>query len=341
MKKLYLFTFILLISCSKSSDLHQYRVYTFGTQVDIFFWGCSKSNAQHYINHIEGMLKDIHSRWHAWQPGEISQLNHALKNSQVFNASKETKLMIEQAKLLAQQSNQLFNPAIGKLIALWGFHSDQLPTSPPDKQKIHQLIAQHPIMSDLIIQGNKLSSKNSSVQLDFGAFAKGYAVDLIIEYLKTQGIKNAIVNAGGDLRAMGQHPEKRSWNIGIKHPQGQGILAKFATKKDESVFTSGNYERYLEHEGIKYSHIIDPRTGMPVNEITSVTVVDSNAAVADAAATALVVAGVEQWQLIAKQMNIKMAMIVDQKGHVYMNPRMAKRIQFTQEPVKIHMSPEL
>jgi thiamine biosynthesis lipoprotein len=110
------------------------------------------------------------------------------------------------------------------------------------------------------------------------------------------------------------------------------VLAALEVSGDESVFTSGNYERYREHEGVRYNHILDPRSGMPVDGVTSVTVIHDNGAVADAAATALVVAGPDEWHRIARQMGIKYVMLVDDKGVVYMNPRMQQRVQFQETP---------
>ena len=148
-----------------------------------------------------------------------------------------------------------------------------------------------------------------------------------LKRLRDMGVRNAIVNAGGDLRAIGRRGN-RPWRVGIRHPQGSGVLASVEIESDESVFTSGNYERYRIHEGVRYSHIIDPRTGMPVNHIASATVIHHNGAVADAAATALTIAGPMDWPRIAKQMGIKYVMLVDEKGTVYMNPAMAKRVRF-------------
>jgi thiamine biosynthesis lipoprotein len=231
-----------------------------------------------------------------------------------------------------RQSEGLFDPAIGGLLNLWGFQGDGRPNGPPpEREAIAAWVEANPRMDDLTLQGDTLRSANPAVQLDFGAFAKGYAVDLAIARLREFGIEDAIINAGGDLRAIGSKDGK-PWRVGIRHPQGEGVLAALEVSGDESVFTSGNYERYREHEGVRYNHILDPRSGMPVDGVTSVTVIHDNGAVADAAATALVVAGAKEWHRIARQMGIKYVMLVDDKGVVYMNPRMQQRVQFQETP---------
>jgi thiamine biosynthesis lipoprotein len=185
-------------------------------------------------------------------------------------------------------------------------------------------------MSDLRFDGHRLSSTNPAVQLDVGAFAKGYAVDEAIALLQQRGIDNAIVNAGGDLRAIGRHGD-RPWHIGIRHPREPGVIAALDTVGDESVFTSGTYERYYDYDGHRYQHIIDPRSGHPSAGTLSVTVIDDNAATADAAATALLIAGPRQWTTVARHMGIDKAMLIDDQMTVYMTPAMQQRVELKRD----------
>ena len=190
-------------------------------------------------------------------------------------------------------------------------------------------------MNDILIEENQLSSSNPMVKLGFGGFAKGFAVDAAISALKQHGIHNAIVNIGGDLRAIGSHG-KRPWIIGIRHPRQNGMIASVALHHDESMFTSGDYERFFQYEGKRYPHIIDPRTGQPANQATSVTVLHSSASLADAAATALFVAG-DHWPTIANSMGVEHVMLVRPDGKIEMTPMMTDRVQLIskQEPVII------
>ena len=163
--------------------------------------------------------------------------------------------------------------------------------------------------------------------LNFGAFAKGYAIKLGIKQLQTLGIDNAIINAGGDLSVIGQHGN-RAWNIGIRHPRENSVLASVEVKNDESVFTSGDYERFYIYQSKRYHHILNPKTGYPTDDAQSVTVIHSDAGRADAAATALFVAGSKNWQTIAKSMGIRHVMLVDAEGNIQLTPAMEKRIKF-------------
>ena len=185
-------------------------------------------------------------------------------------------------------------------------------------------------MDDLELNGQQLHSNNPTVQLNFGAFAKGYAIDLSFDYLESIGINNAVINAGGDLSVRGRHGD-RPWKIGIRHPREDHVIAWLEARDGESIFTSGDYERYFDYQGKRYHHILDPRTGYPAEGSSSVTVIHHNAGIADAAATALFVAGPKQWQEIAESMGIEYVMLVNTSGSIYMTAKMAKRIHFNED----------
>jgi thiamine biosynthesis lipoprotein len=325
----------LLTGCSApQSTASNHQVYVFGTLVDISIWGAEPKQEEEAVATISRDFQRMHNEWHAWKHGPLVDINQAIAVDKPVKVIPSLIPIIKQSRILSLQSEGLFDPAIGGLLNLWGFQSDERPNGPPpDKASIAAWVDAAPRMDDLTLEGNTLRSSNTAVQLDFGAFAKGYAVDLAIQRLRDFGIDNAIINAGGDLRAIGGKG-KAPWRVGIRHPQGQGVLAALEVSGDESVFTSGNYERYREFEGVHYNHILDPRTGMPVDGVTSVTVIHDNGAIADAAATALVVAGPEAWHRIAKQMGIKYVMLVDDTGVVYMNPAMQKRVRFQGKPPK-------
>ncbi len=330
--KNYILIFIiglLLSGCNKS--LHQAQLYVFGTLVGITVWGVSENEANETFDIISKDLQSMHNQWHSWHKSPLTELNEAIANGQVYTVSDNSLLpILTVAKQLSLKSEGLFNPAIGQLIKLWGFQEDELKPNrlSPNNEKISQLLALAPTMNDLSIQDNKISSNNPALQLDFGAFAKGYAVDKLIKKIRELGITNAIINLGGDLKVIGKKG-KKNWFVGIRHPSGTGVLAAVAVNDGESVMTSGNYERfYQDKEGKRYSHIIDPRNGKPATDFTSVTVIDTNGALADAAATALTVAGKQDWHRVATEMGVKYVMLVDEAGTVYFTPAMAKRIQF-------------
>lgn len=319
--------------CSHDQDLlHKSQFLAMGTLVNISIWTKDDGLAQRAIAAITQELNDAEHRWHAWRPSPLTEINSEIAAGQPAIVDPVTLDLLQRSQSLAEASDDLFNPAIGKLIALWGFHTDDRPDEPPPPQsRIDALLADAPTMAAVHLDGNRLTSSNPSVQLDLGGIAKGYAVDLAVDRIRKLGVQNAIVDAGGDLRAIGSHGD-RPWRIGIRNPRGPGVIASLEARGDESIFTSGDYERYFIYKGKRYHHIIDPRTGYPSTGATSATVVHSNAATADAAATALIVAGPKQWRAVAKSMGLRYVMLIDTAGKVYMTPAMAKRIKFQIDP---------
>jgi len=317
-----------------SSDLKpeaEYREtrYIFGTLVEFIIRGVGDGTAKRAFAAVDRDFQRMHRDWHAWKPGgELVALNQALARGEDMHVSSFVLPLLKQAKTFEHQSDGLFNPAIGGLIGAWGFHADELPKGTlPDFDEIRALAAEHPSMADVHIDGDTVSSTNGTVQFDFGGFAKGVALDMAVAKLKALGIENAIVNAGGDLNTLGDAGE-RLWKLGIRDPRDWGVIASVELMGGENLYTSGNYERFVEADGVRYAHILDPRTAMPVDHVISASVIHSDGALADAAATALIVAGPKEWPEIAQRMGITYAMLVDKQGTVYASPEMLARITF-------------
>ncbi|HIE55494.1 MAG TPA: FAD:protein FMN transferase, partial [Chromatiaceae bacterium] len=278
---------LVLAGCNRAEPVYNSRFLAFGTINDISIVGATREDAEAAVAALEEDFATMHKLWHAWDPGPLARTNQLLREGARFPAPPSVLKLVRLSRGLAKKSDHLFNPAIARLVALWGFHQDQISCEQlPDEASIEELVAADPRMDDILVDGIYLQSKNPAVQLDFGAVGKGYAIDLAIEHLRELGIENAIVNSGGDLRAIGSragHP----WRVAIRGPSGSGTLGFIHVAGDESVFTSGNYERNCLWQGKLYHHIIDPRSGYPASGTRSVTVIHHNAAEADAASTAL------------------------------------------------------
>jgi FAD:protein FMN transferase len=317
--------------CAREEEpVYREHLLAFGTLVDVTIYGVEPERAAQATAAVERDLEALHATWHAWEPSPLGRINEQLATTERFSVAPAVLPLIERAQELALRTDGLFDPAIGGLVRTWGFHGDT-PTTPPNAEAIEALLAQRPSMADIEINGITLRSTNPAVLLDFGGFAKGHGVDVAIERLRELGIEHAIVNAGGDLRAIGRRGD-RPWRIGIRDPRGPEILASVEMETDEALFTSGDYERYFEHEGVRYHHILDPRTGYPAEGATSATVIHANGAYADAAATALFVAGPERWLEIARALELEHAMLIDAEGTVHLTPAMAERLRFEVEP---------
>lgn len=324
---------VFLAGCTKSEtpEVHQERIVAFGTLVDISIYGASDDVVGQASEQLHTEFNRLHSLWHAWQDGELHRANLLIEKGLPATVSPETMTMLRQAQAVSSQTSHLFNPAIGGLIRLWGFHADDLPTGPPPSpDQIKALLKFAWTLDDLALDGNEIKPHKNGIIIDVGAFAKGYVVDRGIEVMRKLGIENAIINAGGDLRAIGSKGGV-PWRVGVRHPRENGLLAAINIAGDESVFTSGDYERFYTYRGSRMHHIIDPRNGYPAGDTTSVTIIHDDAATADAAATALFIAGPSRWTAIAKGLGLKYVMLVDKELNVYLSPAMAERVEFQTE----------
>lgn len=319
-------TSLLMSSCDRASQTeHKHTIFAFGTLIEITLYNTTESTAHTAFDQLERDFQDYHDSWTPWETSDLSRINDSIRAGSQVAVPASVLPLITASKDLFEKSDGLFNPAIGNLINLWQMHRhDEADIRPPDAAEIAQVVKQNPGMDDIHLSGAMLSSANPEVQLSLGAFAKGYAIDQAMQYLRSQGITNAVINAGGDLRVIGKHGE-RPWRIGIRHPRQDGVIAWLDAEAGESIFTSGDYERFYMFAGKRYHHILDPRSGYPASGTRSVTVIHHNAGVADAAATALFVAGPERWHEIARNMGIKYVLLIDNNAGIHMNPAMQNR----------------
>jgi thiamine biosynthesis lipoprotein len=327
----------LLAACAPATDTSYERdIYAFGTLIHLTLYGVAPERAAQLADEVDAELQRMHREWHSWHPGELTRLNAAIARGEPLQVSRELRDLIALSQETYQTSRGMFNPAAGHLFALWGFQQDERPTGPPpSRTEVAAVVAESASMDDLTLDGATVTSRNPKVALDFGGIAKGYAGQEIIARLRAQGVENAIFNAGGGLQVVGSHGA-RPWRIGIRGPDGSGVLGAVELgPQEEAMHTSGNYERYREFDSKRYSHIIDPRTGLPAEHIASASVIHPSGAVADAAATALVIAGPDGWQEVARLMGVTQAILVDDRGTVYMTPQMQQRVRFEQAPARV------
>lgn len=323
------------IGNSRAEGLVSEQMYVFGTLVEVDVLASDREAARAAIAAVAHEF-DLQNRdWHAWKPGALGDLNRAFAAGREHIVAPGLLSLLHEARDIARASDGLYNPAIGSLVALWGFHSDDLPVgAPPPATKVAELVTGAPSMEDLVFKGNWVSSRNPHVQIDLGGHAKGAAIDLALDRLATLGYGNALVNLGGNLAVSGDRGG-RPWRIGIRHPQGRGALASLDVSGRMAVVTSGTYERYRQYGDRRYPHIIDPRSGQPATHVVSATVLHPHAARADGPATALVVAGPEAWVDVARRMRLEHVMIVDDQGRVQLTPSMAERVRFVAPPPEV------
>ena len=362
---------LLLSSCGGKELFYQEQAYVFGTQVDVSIYGEDEAKARQAVVLVMHEFQRLHDKLHAWKPSELSDLNAAIAQGKSEAVSAELEAMLEDATKVSRQSKGLFNPAIGGLIQAWGFQADDFKAVLPDAKKIAALVRANPQMSDLEVgskpvkppslpplimgtgdmtvpflniedaHGFEVRSRNRAVKLDLGGYAKGYALDRAASILKRQGIHNALINIGGNVLALGTHGE-RAWRIGIQHPRKPGPIATLELHDSEAIGTSGDYQRYFELDGKRYCHLIDPRTGYPVQGVEAVTILthgEHAGLLSDAASKPLFISGASSWLNAAHEMQLEEALLIDAQGVVHLTAAMQKRLKFIDESTPRRIEP--
>ncbi|MBU0689116.1 MAG: FAD:protein FMN transferase [Gammaproteobacteria bacterium] len=327
----------MLAGCGKE-PLYQEQAYVFGTIVEVSIYGEEETKARQGAAAVMAEFQRLHDLLHAWQPSALSSINEALAQGKTQATPSELVSLLQDAEHFSVQSGGTFNPAIGGLIKAWGFQSDTFQPVLPDENKISALLKSAPQMTDLFYQppvsgGNEeqIGSKNPSVMIDLGGFAKGYALDRAVDILQKQGISNALINIGGNVIASGTHG-KRPWHIGIQHPRKPGTIATLELRNGEAVGTSGDYQRFFELDGKRYCHLLDPRSGQPVQGVQAVTVLtrgERAGLLSDVTSKPIFIAGVSGWRAAVRGMGQTDVLLIDADGKVHLTESMQKRLEFT------------
>lgn len=307
---IYLLSCLFLWSCStdvKESDTastyYQIMGEAQGTTYSIIF--NSDLDPNKIKTSIDSLLQTYDLQNSIYKSGSlISQLNESKDSLFLlsdFPESDHFETCFYVSKELYNQTNGAFNPAVYPLVNYWGFHKEDFNYT-PDSNEIKGLL-------DLIdfsdinfkIEQNHFFKSNPASKIDFNALAQGHSVDVVGDYLQQIGIKNYMVEIGGEITCKGKNQDNMPWRVGIEKPidavndSKENDLQIIVALMDKSLATSGNYRKYYEMDGQKYAHTIDPVTGYPARQsLLSVTVITQDCIYADAYATAFMVMGLEK-----------------------------------------------
>ena len=309
--------------------------FVFGTRVEVQVADdLPESQVRAAVAQVLAEFDRLHRTYHAWQRSELTQLNDALATGRPARVTSEMADLLLEARDYTQQSAGLFDPGIGRLIALWGFHADSYAERVPDAAAIQDWLKTHPSMRQLQIQkddeGAWVRSTNDQVALDFGGSLKGKALDQAAHILRIAGVRNALINIGGNVMVLGSR-NGQAWRVAIQAPRASGPLAIIELRDGEATGTSGDYQRYFEFAGMRYSHLLDPRSGYPATGTQAVTIVvdGPDAGVrSDVLTKPLFIAGKAGWQAMAHQLGLTQVLRVDAEGKVAVSAALADRLKF-------------
>lgn len=321
--------FALVLGGCTNKTTYRTQGNVFGTLVEVSIYGEPEARADLLGAQVLREFDRLHHKFHAWQPSELTALNDSIAHGRPYQADAEMVDLLRAATKLAEHSDNLFNPAIGGLIRLWGFQSSDITQHSPSAADIKHWVDANPRMSDLSFNGNIISSSNKAVMLDLGGYAKGYALDQAANILRAAHVKAALINIGGNVLAIGQ-PGAHPWKVGVQNPRGEGTVATIELHDNEAIGTSGDYQRYFMKDGKRRPHIIDPRTGESTDWVASVTIIVSGGSDAgtrsDGNSKPLFIAGPLHWRAMAKRLGLNEVMLIDTNKNIEMTPAMRKRL---------------
>lgn len=305
------------------------------TLVTIKVYGSDKAKLQQSVNEAFNEMRRIAELADhfpavgtaAYNASDICKINQNAGIKPV-TVQQDTVEMLLLARKYAELSKGAFDPTIGAVMRLWNFGGDK-PT-PPKPEAISQMIAVSGFnYLEIDQQKSTVYLNKKGVQLDLGASAKGYATEKAYQLLKKRGIEKALIDAGGNIRTIGRNRDEKPWKIGIKDPRKEGALIAVVSVTDGSAVTSGDYYRYFEKDGVRYHHILDPRTGYPSNHTISATIITENSAVADILSTACFVLPPKEALAFAVGIDGVDLLLITSDKKIMHTPKLFNRISIT------------
>ncbi len=272
--------------------------------------GALHEEARLDLEHIEALMSTYR------RDSEIARFN-ATDTTDWFAVSSETARCIALAIEIAGRSTGAYDITVGPLVNLWGFGPPPRPAGLPDAARIGSARLHTGMQQiDVRLDPPAICKNDPAVQVDLASIAKGFAVDRAAEALEASGVEHYCIDVGGEVRVRGHNPHARPWQVAIETPStGEQSAQRILPLTAGSVATSGDYRIFTEHDGVRYAHLIDPRTGRPVShDLVSVSVLNPSCARADAWATALSVAGPEEAAAIAQREHLSALCILRTPG---------------------------
>lgn len=291
------------------------QVMLMGSVFEITIVGVDSSTAVENINLVVAEVDRIENLISEWRPEtQISEVNR-YAGIRPVKVDWEVFELTQRAMQYSGMSGGAFDISIAALDKIWVFDGsmEELPDTILIRQSVEKVGYQHIVMDSV---NSSIFLTRSGMKIGFGSIGKGYAADKGCSLMQALGVKGGIVNASGDMASWGQQPDGQPWRIGVAHPFKSHKILRTLQLGEAAVATSGSYQRYAEIEGIRYAHIINPKTGYPVTGLVSVTVYGPSAEFANALSTSVMVLGRKEGIKLLKRFPRYQYIIITDKGKV-------------------------
>lgn len=316
MKSLFLAIFVMISTLSFGQIVHKKKLSMLGSPFEITVIAKDTIEGNYFANLAVAEVKRIENQISDWIPTtQISEIN---KNAGVKSVKVDDEVfeLVERALKISKLTDGAFDISYASMDKIWKFDGSM--TEMPSPEAIKKSVAK--IGYQKIIHDEKEKTiflKDEGMKLGLGGIGQGYIADKVKALLQSKGCSAGIVNVSGDINTWGKQLDGKPWTIGIVNPMNKNKVFATFPIEDSAVETSGSYEKFVKFNGIRYSHIIDPRTGYPATGIVSVSVFAKQTEVADALATGIFVLGVEVGLDLINQIKGVECIIVDDKGKIH------------------------
>lgn len=286
-----------------------------GSRFDISVVAENQQQADGYIDIAVEEITRIEKLISSWDANSQTSMINANAGIQPVIVDRELFNLIKRAVGLSKLTQGAFDISYASMDKIWKFDGsmEMMPTEEEIKQSVSKVGYQHIELNE---SAGSVFLNTKGMKIGFGAIGKGYAADQAKERLKALGVQAGIINASGDMNTWGRQPNGELWNIAITNPLNKDNVFAMLPVDNQAIVTSGNYEKFVKFNGVRYAHIIDPRTGYPSTGIISVSVMAAKAELADALATSVFVMGKEVGLDFINQLNGVECIIIDEQGNI-------------------------
>lgn len=308
-----------LLGCTPPPEVQKISGSAQGTTYHISFWSPEPVDTKSIQQAIEAEFTRLDEQLSNYRKDSVIEQLNATVSGEPLAVSAEIIGLIEQARAVSVASGGCYDLTIKPLFDLWGFKGDKL--TPPSKEALQTALKQVGFQQLKIVDATHIQKLNPQLSIDLSSIAQGYSVSRMVALLEQQGINNYLVEIGGELQTRGKKPDDSSWRIALEKPlSSERTMQKVVTinrVEPLAVMTSGTYRHYFDVAGKRYGHILDAKTGVPVEHNTvSVTVLHDNVTQADAWSTALLCLGKDKGLEVANQAGIAV-LFIEQQGEAF------------------------
>ncbi|RZQ56375.1 FAD:protein FMN transferase ApbE [Pseudidiomarina tainanensis] len=299
------------VSCTPAPQQISVSGETMGTTYHIRYVTANPNHSPERVKErVDAVLEQVNSQMSTYDPNSELSLFNQRKTTEPVVISRSLETVVRRALEIGEETDGLLDVTVGPLVNLWGFGPLGRPEQVPTEQQLLE-VRDHVGYQYLTVENHQLTKAVPDLYVDLSTIAKGYGVDRVAILMEQMEIRNYLVEIGGEMRMRGTKPGEQPWRIAVEQPVTlDRAVQRIIEPGNNAVATSGDYRNYFEEDGVRYSHIIDPRTGYPIqHNLVSVTVISETCMDADAYATALTVMGAEKALEFANQKGLAVLLV--------------------------------